>query len=282
MIEVLCLLLSRLLLLLVGGYELLWLLRERLNAFVNWSYDLWRSAAARELHERRVLTDCRSQLTKTPQHLVLVISPSDHYVDSVLLQRIFGFALEVGVQHVSVYDRRPKGSGYVELDKLCQPISAEGSGSHFKWPAIPKKSDSAPKNGQKTNGYVNGAADSSSCSNQLQLYQISAADGHALIADVCRELYEERNSEVVQNLLSQKREALTEQIDSMLTKRLGYVAPEPDLGIIFARQTCTYGVLPWHVRFTEFHTHPSGRYFNVETFANILCKYSRCEQRWGT
>lgn len=115
-----------------------------------------------------------------------------------------------------------------------------------------------------------------------QLYQISAADGHALIADVCRELYEERNSEVVQNLLSQKREALTEQINSMLTKRLGYVAPEPDLGIIFARQTCTYGVLPWHVRFTEFHTHPSGRYFNVETFANILSKYSRCEQRWGT
>lgn len=169
MIEVLCLLLSRLLLLLIGGYELLWLLRERLNAFVSWSYDLWRSGAARELHERRVLTECRSQLTKTPQHLVLVISPSDHYVDSVLLRRIFGFALEVGVQHVSVYDRRAKGGGYVELAELCQPSSEEEHGSHFKWPAKPKKSESAPINGQKTNGYVNGAAEGSSCSNQLQV-----------------------------------------------------------------------------------------------------------------
>ncbi|KAH8413199.1 hypothetical protein KR009_008737 [Drosophila setifemur] len=276
MIEVLCLLLGRLLLLLVGGYELLWRIRERLNALVRWSYDhLWRSRAARELHERRVLTACRSQLTKTPQHLVLVISPSEAAVDAALLGRIFGFALDVGIQHVSVYDKREQGGGFVELAELGQS-TGEGKGSCFKWPSKPKMSEGEPLNGQKTNGYVNG-----SHSPQLQIYQISTADGHALIADVCRELYEDRRTPMVQGLLSQKREALTEQINAMLTKRLGFVAPEPELGIVFARQTCTYGLLPWHVRFTEFHTHPSGRHFDVEAFANILSKYSRCEQRWG-
>ncbi|XP_016972061.2 dehydrodolichyl diphosphate synthase complex subunit NUS1 [Drosophila rhopaloa] len=282
MIEVLCLLLGRILLLLIGGYELIWRLRERLNALVvRLSYDLWRSAAARELHERRVLTDCRSQLTKTPQHLVLVISPTDAGVDAVLLRRIFDFALDVGIKHVSLYDRRTKDKGYVDLADICRSSSEEQGGS-FKWPptSSPSKAENPPKNGEKTNGYVNGA--NGSHSTQLQLYQISAADGHALIADVCRELYEGRETPVVQNLLKQKREALTEQISDMLNKRLGFVAPEPELGIVFARQTCTYGLLPWHVRFTEFHTHPSGRHFNVETFANILSKYSRCEQRWGT
>nr|XP_016945372.1 dehydrodolichyl diphosphate synthase complex subunit NUS1 [Drosophila suzukii]XP_016945373.1 dehydrodolichyl diphosphate synthase complex subunit NUS1 [Drosophila suzukii]XP_016945374.1 dehydrodolichyl diphosphate synthase complex subunit NUS1 [Drosophila suzukii] len=282
MIEVLCLLLGRILLLLVGGYELIWRLRERLNALVvRWSYDLWRSGTARELHERRVLADCRSQLTKTPQHLVLVISPMDTAVDAVLVRKIFDFALDVGIKHVSLYDRRSKDQGYVELAEICRTTSEE-QGSCFKWPPIPSasKSESQPKNGQKTNGYVNGA--NGSHSTQLQLYQISASDGHALIADVCRELYEGRETPAVQNLLKQKREALTEQITAMLNKRLGFEAPEPDLGIIFARQTCTYGLLPWHARFTEFHTHPSGRHFDVETFANILSKYSRCEQRWGT
>ncbi|XP_052854521.1 dehydrodolichyl diphosphate synthase complex subunit NUS1 [Drosophila gunungcola] len=281
MIEVLCLLLGRILLLLIGGYELIWRFRERLNALVvRWSYDYWLSPTARDLHERRVLADCRSQLTKTPQHLVLVISPMDTGVDAVLLRRIFNYALDVGIKHVSLFDRRSKDKGYVDLADLC-----ENQGSSFKWPKpptpnSPSKVENSPKNGQKTNGYVNGA--NGSHSTQLQLYQISAADGHALIADVCRELYEKRETPMVQNLLQQKREALTEQITEMLDKRLGFVAPEPELGIIFARQTCTYGLLPWHVRFTEFHTHPSGRHFDVETFANILSKYSRCEQRWGT
>ncbi|XP_017063254.1 dehydrodolichyl diphosphate synthase complex subunit NUS1 [Drosophila eugracilis] len=282
MIEVLCLLLSRILLLLIGGYELIWRFREHLNALVvRWSYDLWRSGTAREHHERRVLAECRSQLTKTPQHLVLVISPMDTNVDSVLLRKIFDFALDMGIKHVSLYDRRTKGKGYVELTALCRS-SNEDQGSCLKWPPspIPCKAENQPKNGQKTNGYVNGA--NGSYSPQLQLYQISASDGHALIADVCRELYEGRETPMVQNLLKQKREALTEQITGMLNKRLGFDAPDPDLGIVFARQTCTYGLLPWHVRFTEFHTHPSGRHFDVETFANILSKYSRCEQRWGT
>lgn len=278
MIEVLCLLLGRILLLLVGGYELMWRLRERLNALAVRSYDLWRSKAAREAHERRVLADCRSQLTKTPQHLVLVISPVDAGVDAVLLSRIFDFALDVGIKHVSLYDRRTKGRGYVDVADLCRSTNAD-TGSCLKWPPVasPSKLENQPKNGQKTNGYVNG-----SHSPQLQLHQISASDGHALIADVCRELYEDRKTELVQSLLKQKREALTEQISDMLSKRLGFEAPEPELGIVFARQTCTYGLLPWHARFTEFHTHPSGRHFDVETFASILCKYSRCEQRWGT
>ncbi|KAH8298100.1 hypothetical protein KR018_006831 [Drosophila ironensis] len=288
MSELLCQVLGRLLLLLVACYDLLLRLHERANAVTrHWlSYDRWRSPAARELHERRVLAECRSQLTKQPQHLVLVISPAEPYVDAQLLRRIFGFAWALGVHYVSVFDRRPRGGGFVELAEIGGVSQgSDGRGNCFKWsPQETHKrpeQEAEPKNGQKTNGYANGGGNSSHSNQQLQLYQISASDGHALIADVCRELYEERETAMVQDLLKQKREALTEKITDMLAKRGGFVAPEPELGIIFAGQTCTFGLLPWHVRFTEFHTHPSGRHFGVETFANILSKYSRCEQRWG-
>lgn len=168
MITVLCRLLGKLLLLLVVGYELLQRLRDRLNALARRSYDLWRGDAARELHERRVLAECRSQLTKTPQHLVLVISPSDGYVDALLLRRIFGFALDVGVKHVSVYDKRTRGRGFVELAELCQSASEDG-GRCFKWPPSPSKPESESRNGQKTNGYANGASGSHLNQKQLQV-----------------------------------------------------------------------------------------------------------------
>ncbi|EDW85250.1 uncharacterized protein Dwil_GK18421, isoform B [Drosophila willistoni] len=273
--EIICMLIGRLLLLLVAAYELIWRLRQRLHALVFWSYDYWRSTAARERAERAVLERCRFECTKLPKHLVLVIAPNEAYVDAVLLTRLFGFALKVGIQHVSVYDRREQDKGYVDLAAVGE-MQADG---RFTWPPIkvPKKEENGYKlNG---NGYTNGGTPHFE---QLKLYQIKANDGHALIADVCRELYQQRKTEFVQNLLQdQRREAITEQISEMLGKRLGFVVPEPELGLIFARQTCTYGLLPWHVRFTEFHTHPSGRYFDVHSFTQLLYKYSRCEQRWG-
>ncbi|XP_026844258.1 dehydrodolichyl diphosphate synthase complex subunit NUS1 [Drosophila persimilis] len=280
MIEVICLLLGKLLLLLVGAYELLRRLHQKFHALVCGSYDFCRGKNARERHENRLLADCKARLTKMPQHLVLIIAPDDYYVDAGRLNAIFGYALAIGIKHISVYDRREEKHGYVDLAPLCQPRDdSNGSSRSFVWPAKLAHHKNGHTNGHKKNGYANGV-NGTHLPQQLQVYRIRPADCHALIADVCRDLYEIRETPLVKGLL-QKRESLTEQITLRLAKRLGYDAPDPDLGIIFARQTCTYGLMPWHVRFTEFHTHPSDRYFNVESFTKVLYRYSRCEQRWG-
>lgn len=83
----------------------------------------------------------------------------------------------------------------------------------------------------------------------------------------------------IQNLL-EDRTLLTERIDKELCRHLGGLT-EPDLSIIFHENMCTFGMLPWHTRFTEFHRHPAGQHFDVKTFSHILYKFSRCEQRWG-
>ncbi|XP_022226522.1 dehydrodolichyl diphosphate synthase complex subunit NUS1 [Drosophila obscura] len=279
MIEVICILLGKLLLLLVGAYELVRRLHQQFHALVRGSYDFCRGKDARERHERRLLADCKASLTKVPQHLVLIIAPDDYYVDAGRLNSIFGYALAIGIKHVSVYDRREKKHGYVELDALCQPRE-DSNGRCYSWLAGPvHHKTNGHTNGHKKNGYANGV--NGTHLPQLQVYRIRPADCHALIADVCRDLYAIRETPLVQGLL-QKRESLTEEITLRLAQRLDYEAPDPDLGIIFAHQTCTYGLMPWHVRFTEFHTHPSDRYFNVESFTKVLYRYSRCEQRWGT
>ncbi|BFF95415.1 dehydrodolichyl diphosphate synthase complex subunit nus1 [Drosophila madeirensis] len=280
MIEVICLLLGKLLLLLVGAYELLRQQHQTLYALVRGSYDFCRGKDARERHERRLLAECKASLTKVPQHLVLIIAPDDHYVNAARLNAIFGYALAIGIKHVSVYDRREEKDSYVELEPICQPRE-DSSGRCYIWTArtVHNKTNGHTNGHHKRcNGYANGV--NGTHIPQLQVYRIRPADCHALIADVCRDLFEIRKTPLVQGLL-QKRESLTEEITLRLAKRLGYEAPDPDLGIIFARQTCTYGLMPWHVRFTEFHTHRSDRYFNVECFTKVLYRYSRCEQRWG-
>ncbi|EDW04315.1 GH13897 [Drosophila grimshawi] len=285
MLQILCILIGRLLLMGIGAYELLQQLYYRMHALASRSYDYWQCD---DKHEFVFIRAALDKLQKLPQHLVLVIAPDDCYVNDVLLKRIFGYAQFVGIPYLSVYDKRTPSTGYVHLSQLCQTMASDTNDRHFLWPPKEIKEQiqhqhsngCCSKTAVVTNGTVNGYASKGPHYTQLQVYQIDSADGHALIADVCRELYETRKSAQVESMLKE-RQTLHDGINAMLSKRLGFVVPEPELGIVFARQTCTYGLLPWHVRFTEFHTHRGGRYFNAKSFVKILYKYARCEQRWG-
>ncbi|XP_034472293.1 dehydrodolichyl diphosphate synthase complex subunit nus1 [Drosophila innubila] len=278
MMQLLSILIGRLLFMLIAICELLQQLWLRLHALARRSYDYWQCDYHHELFERTM-----HELQKLPQHLVLVIAPDDRYVDATLLKRIFSYAQIVGIPYLSVYDTRTPKNGYVDLSRFCQ--SSGNENKCYLWPSQQvKEQKQVQLNGCKTvvsNGTTNGSASNGTKHYaQLQVYQIGTADGHALIADVCRELYENRKTPQVQELLKE-RQALTEGISARLNKHLGFAVPEPELGIIFSRLTCIYGLLPWHVRFTEFHTHRSGSYFDAKSFAKVLYKYARCEQRWG-
>ncbi|XP_062121372.1 LOW QUALITY PROTEIN: dehydrodolichyl diphosphate synthase complex subunit nus1 [Drosophila sulfurigaster albostrigata] len=272
MMQLLCLWIGQLLLLLVATYELLQLLWHRLQAFAHRSYDYWQ-CDRRQQNNRLLFERTIRELEKLPKHLVLVIGADERYVDASQLQRIFGYAQLVGIPYLSVYDARSVKKGYVDIGRFCQ----WSKDRLYYWPSQKQnKQQILEQNGNNKCVNANGRT-----IGELQVFQINALlDGHALIAKLCRELYVNRGTTEVQQLLT-KRELLSDKLNERLNQELGIPVPEPELGIVFSGVTCTFGLLPWHARFTEFHTHPSGRHFDATCFAQLLYKYARCEQRWG-
>lgn len=158
MMEILCTIISRLLLLSIVAWELLQLVWHRLHALASRSYDYWQCDQHRVL-----LAQAVHELQKLPQHLVLIIGPDERYVDVAQLKRIFEYTQIVSIPYVSVYDTRTPCDGYVDLSRFCQ---SSDNGRSFLWP--PKKQtinkeQILQKNGYKTdhihpmtNGVMNG------------------------------------------------------------------------------------------------------------------------------
>lgn len=286
-----------------------WLLL-RLQAGYRKSYDSLSSAG--QLHWQRdaaFLERCKSELLKIPRHLIIIIGPEEVF-GAEQLSRIALYALNMEIDCISFYDTRStiaskndkhkKKSCGVSMEQLQPPkfvCITKLRENRLRW-SVPRYEYANGKilaNGKiKANGssgirYSNGmngslkngvnSVTSSFKGDSIEIVMLDVEDGRPLIAEVCRELYQQRQTEEIQNLLKD-RTLLTERISMELSKKLHNLS-DPDLGIIFHRHTCTFGLLPWHTRFTEFYTIETGRYFNVETFAEVLYKYSRCEQRWG-
>ena len=59
--------------------------------------------------------------------------------------------------------------------------------------------------------------------------------------------------------------------------------PDPDLLVRLGRLDSNLGFLPWQMRLTEIHGIPGGhRGVRADEVLRVLCKYSKCEQRFGT
>lgn len=156
--EILCTIISRLLLLSIVAWELLQLVWHRLHALASRSYDYWQCDQHRVL-----LAQAVHELQKLPQHLVLIIGPDERYVDVAQLKRIFEYTQIVSIPYVSVYDTRTPCDGYVDLSRFCQ---SSDNGRSFLWPPKQQtinKEQKLQKNGYKTdhihpmtNGLMNG------------------------------------------------------------------------------------------------------------------------------
>lgn len=59
------------------------------------------------------------------------------------------------------------------------------------------------------------------------------------------------------------------------------IHPDPELAIYFGDICCTFGLLPWHIRLTEFVNVETQRALTIHTFLETLFKYAKCEQRFG-
>lgn len=69
-------------------------------------------------------------------------------------------------------------------------------------------------------------------------------------------------------------------IDKMISESEQYVT-DPELGLYFDDACCTFGLLPWQLRLTEFFKVKFYSTINVTHFLDSLYSYSKCEQRFG-
>lgn len=105
---------------------------------------------------------------------------------------------------------------------------------------------------------------------ELSVNFLSPRECKSKIAEVCRNLA--NDADISSKSLS---------IQAVNRHMLSIVKPDPDLALYFGSVCCTYGLLPWHIRLTEFLPIESQRKMTVNTFISKLYKYARCEQRFG-
>lgn len=199
----------------------------------------------------------RIEKTRLPNHLVLILGlESPSFADIV---SVIGWCATAGIPCVSFYDHdgllkkcenevrrelaksKPELVDYVDWNSGC-PVKAVRN---------------------RTNG----------AKHKMQVQLVSYVDGKREIAQLAQSLGKGvitgalKAEEVTQELLENKLE-------------LGGL-PDPDLAIVCGKTCCTYGLLPWHIKITEFLLLDSHRNFKVTDFVRLLEKYAKCEQRYG-
>ncbi|CAD7000687.1 dehydrodolichyl diphosphate synthase complex subunit nus1 [Ceratitis capitata] len=280
----------------VSIYETLCFLYLRFQALIIWSYDFWQNSASITRRDRAYLLGCKAELTKLPKHLNLIIGPDQlGCVNESVVTNILSYAQILGIDCVSLYDVRSEGVSVKQIFKRRKSYWKELQHNQFELGPEEYESTSKDinKNGCNVNGYArngnivgengslcNGNAYKNISSAHMKVYQISNEDNRPLLAKICRKLFQQRDTSNVQKLLADRKQ-LEQHISEELANHMQWNFVDPDLSIIFNRDTCSFGVLPWQTRFTEFQTFETGRYMNAENFANVLYKYSKCEQRWG-
>lgn len=211
------------------------------------------------------LEQCKKDLTKTPKHLSIIVGTNS--VSGEVLSKVAVYALISDIDYISYYDVKGEFTlDRVEIPKYIE--TREMPNGRFLWSMTSSRRKST---GQLR--YKNGLDKS------IEVVVLSTADGKPLLADASRELWSKRSDATIKEAVSSK-DALATCITTALGRRLGNL-PETDLAIIFDETMCTYGLLPWHTRFAEFHCIKNVKCFDVESFANVLYKFSKCEQRFG-
>lgn len=105
---------------------------------------------------------------------------------------------------------------------------------------------------------------------ELSVNFLSAAESKRRITEISRQMAHDRNIQADDINVEFMNKKFTEIID-----------PEPELAIYFGDVCSTYGLLPWHIRLTEFIGLPSQKSTTARTFVQTIAKYAKCEQRFG-
>ncbi|XP_014295037.1 dehydrodolichyl diphosphate synthase complex subunit Nus1 isoform X1 [Microplitis demolitor] len=199
-----------------------------------------------------------SKLIKLPKHLVIVVACED--ISFGDLARIIGWCCALGIPNISFYDRQGiinKKSCILkkEFYKLTPSFV-----SRVIW--------SDKINEKSINGLSNG-----DLKQLTRVNLVTYEDGKPEIIKLTQEL----SKAVKQKLLK------TEDINyDLIEEKLSLPSPDPDLAIVTGRTFSTFGLLPWHIRLTEFYNVPTHHNLSPHEFIKILEAFAKCQQRLGT
>lgn len=63
--------------------------------------------------------------------------------------------------------------------------------------------------------------------------------------------------------------------------RKSFCFPDPEMGLLCSKNFCFYNYPPWEIRVTEFFRIKSVHNITFSNFLELLCNYSKREQRLG-
>lgn len=205
-----------------------------------------------------ILEECDvNEIKKLPSHLVFVIGCED--ISFVDLSKIIDWCVALGISCVSFYDRngivKANSNNFKrEFEKLRPNLV-----SKVVWSE--KYSTDTTVNG--TDGFKS----------PTRVNFLSFDDGKPTIVKLTKEL-----SQAVVNGSVKIEEIDTNLLNEKL--KINHF-PDPDIAIIAGKTFSTFGLLPWHIRITEFFNLPTHHSISPKEFIDILKLYSKCEKRYG-
>lgn len=226
----------------------------------------------------KYLIECNKiYLKKTPVHLVIILGTESPHFEA--LSKIIFWGLSAGIQHISFYDHKGQlfYNNFVSnlfSNELFYAISGVLVAENYKiyeylskW----KRDNDRIFWNVNTNGvcgsqivYKNGLK------KELSVNFLSPEDCKMKISELCRELA--ADTDIAVDKIN---------IDYLNGKFSQIIHPDPDLAIYFGDICCTFGLLPWHIRLTEFINVKTQHALTIHKFLETLFKYAKCEQRFG-
>lgn len=202
-------------------------------------------------------------LDKIPSHLVVMLGPEEPEYKQ--LAKFIFWSMAAGVGHLSFYDHRGtlKQNHHAMLNFVSQ--QPRGESEQIVWtPQLKTISGLLPPR----NGYRR----------RVVVSFFSPDDGKRQLAATARTISNHMRTGSVPT----SSDVTVELVDQKLQNQFHHI-PDPELAIYFGSICSTYGMLPWHIRLTEFLPLEASSLGDVKVshFLSCLYKFAKCEQRYG-
>lgn len=229
--------------------------------------------------DKYMIESTKKYLTKTPVHLAVILGTE--LPDFHALSKIIMWCLSAGIQHVSFYDHKGILAQFcfyflgmpkilIQLQFLLLGILVANNSKIYDYLTNWKKETDKICWNINTNGTHGQIVYKNGLKKELSVNFLSPTDCQLKISEVCRELAANKQIHVDQINI--------EYLDDKFSE---FLHPDPDLAIYFGDVCCTYGLLPWHIRLTEFISISTQKTMTIKTFLHTLFTFSKCEQRFG-
>ncbi|CAK1585246.1 unnamed protein product [Parnassius mnemosyne] len=191
------------------------------------------------------------------KHLVFLADTNHHSISD--LARVVIWSLISGVPYVSFYDIT--GELKQNEEKLFWAIEKNKKGipGCIKW-----------SNKPDLNGYTYGMN-----ANKIIINIFNYMNGRPQIVNCIKQI---AKGEVL--CKKKSTEYTTQEFGEALIQTYSLI-PDPDLILYTGPLCCSYGLMPWQIRLTEFIQLSLDHSVNIDSYLGALFKYNKCDQRFG-